>query len=83
MIRSSSSESMPGTGRHRVEVPSSQRLIFFIAKLHKPDMAILGELLESEKVRPVIDRRYELCEIADALRYMGEGHAQGKIVITT
>jgi NADPH:quinone reductase-like Zn-dependent oxidoreductase len=61
---------------------SSQKAVFFIAKFNKPDMAVLRELLEAGKVTPVIDRRYELSEIADALRYMGEGHAQGKIVIT-
>jgi NADPH:quinone reductase-like Zn-dependent oxidoreductase len=33
-------------------------------------------------VKPVVDRRYALSEIADAFRYMGEGHAQGKVVIT-
>jgi NADPH:quinone reductase-like Zn-dependent oxidoreductase len=61
---------------------SSQQVVFFVAKFNKPDMEVLRELLEAGKVRPVIDRRYELSEIADALRYMGEGHAQGKIVIT-
>jgi NADPH:quinone reductase-like Zn-dependent oxidoreductase len=44
-------------------------------------MVALRELLEAGNVTPVIDRRYELSEIADALRYLGEGHAQGKIVI--
>jgi len=63
-------------------LPSSQKVVFFIAKFNRADMAVLGELLESGKVTPVIDRRYELSEIADALRYLGEGHAQGKIVIT-
>ena len=61
---------------------SSQKVVFFIAKLNKADMVVLRELLEAGKVTPVIDRRYELSEIADAFRYMGEGHAQGKIVIT-
>ena len=60
----------------------SQKAVFFIAKFNKPDMAALGELLEAGKVTPVIDRRYELSEIADAFRYLGEGHAQGKIVVT-
>jgi len=60
---------------------SSQKVVFFIAKFNKPDMAVLRELLEAGKVTPVIDRRYELSEIADALRYMREGHAQGKIAI--
>ena len=61
---------------------SGRKVIFFIAKFNKADMLVLQELLESGKVKPVIDRRYELSEIADALRYLGEGHARGKIVIT-
>jgi NADPH:quinone reductase-like Zn-dependent oxidoreductase len=52
-----------------------------MAKVNKADMEVLRELLEDGKVKPVIDRRYELSEIADALRYLGEGHAQGKIVL--
>jgi len=63
-------------------VGSSQKVVFFIARFNKPDMAVLRELLESGKVTSVIDRRYELSEIADALRYIGEGHAQGKIVLS-
>jgi NADPH:quinone reductase-like Zn-dependent oxidoreductase len=59
-----------------------RKVAFFIAKFNKADMVILRELLEARKVVPVVERRYELSEIADALRYMGEGHAQGKIVIT-
>ncbi len=61
---------------------SSQKIVFFIAKFNKADMVVLRELLEARKVIPVIDRRYELSEIANALRYIGDGHAQGKIVIT-
>ena len=60
---------------------SSRKVVFFIAKLDKPDLAVLRELLEAGKVTPVIDRRYELSEVADAFRYLGEGHAQGKIVV--
>ena len=63
-------------------IPSSQRTLFFVAKFNMPDMVVLRDLLESGKVKPVIDKRYELNEIADAFRYMGEGHAQGKIVVT-
>ena len=63
-------------------LPSSQKVVFFIAKFNKADMVVLRDLLEAGKVTPVVDRRYELSEIADALRYLGEGHAQGKIVIT-
>ena len=61
---------------------SSQKVVFFIAKFNKPDMEVLRELLEAGKMTPTIDRRYELSGIADAFRYMGEGHARGKVVIT-
>ena len=40
------------------------------------------ELLEEGLVTPVIDRRFPLCDVADALRYLEAGHAQGKVVIT-
>jgi NADPH:quinone reductase-like Zn-dependent oxidoreductase len=63
-------------------IPSSRKAVFFVAKFNKADMDVLRELMEAGKVTPVVDRRYELSEIADALRYLGEGHAQGKIVIT-
>ena len=63
-------------------VRSSRKVVFFIAKFNKADMVVLQELLEAGKVTPVIDRRYELIEVADAFRYLGEGHAQGKIVLT-
>jgi NADPH:quinone reductase-like Zn-dependent oxidoreductase len=61
---------------------SSQKVVFFIAKFNKADLVVLRELLEAGQVTPVIDRRYELSETADAFRYLGEGHARGKVVIT-
>ena len=63
-------------------VRSSQKVVFFMAKPNRADLMVLGELLEDGKVTPVIDRRYAVSEIADALRYLGEGHARGKIVLT-
>ena len=60
----------------------SQKMVPMLAKQTKSDLVVLKELLEAEKVTPVIDRRYELSEVPEALRYQGEGHAQGKIVIT-
>jgi NADPH:quinone reductase-like Zn-dependent oxidoreductase len=42
----------------------------------------MKELIEAGKVKPVIDRCYPLSETAEALRYYGEGHARGKVVIT-
>jgi NADPH:quinone reductase-like Zn-dependent oxidoreductase len=63
-------------------VGRSQTVTFFVAKITKEDLAFLQELLKDGKVRPVIDRRYELSQVSDALRYLGEGHARGKVVIT-
>jgi NADPH:quinone reductase-like Zn-dependent oxidoreductase len=53
----------------------------FLANINQKDLAFMKELLASGKVKPVIDRRYSLSDTANALRYIGEGHAQGKIVI--
>jgi len=48
----------------------------------KEDLVLLEELFEAGKVVPVIDRHYPLSEVPEALRYLKEGHAQGKVVIT-
>jgi NADPH:quinone reductase-like Zn-dependent oxidoreductase len=61
---------------------ASQKVVFFVAKFNREDFVVLQELLEAGKVTPVIDRRYELSDVPEALRYLGEGHAQGKVVIT-
>jgi NADPH:quinone reductase-like Zn-dependent oxidoreductase len=53
-----------------------------IAKMNQKDLVYVKELLEAGKVVPVIDRRYPLRETASALRYLEEGHARGKVVIT-
>jgi len=47
----------------------------------KNSFLALKELLETEKIKPVIDKRYKLSEVAEALKYMGEGHTRGKIVV--
>jgi NADPH:quinone reductase-like Zn-dependent oxidoreductase len=60
----------------------SQTVKFFMAKIEHDDLALLAELMAEGKVKPVIDRRYPLSEAADALRYLGERHARGKIVLT-
>ena len=52
------------------------------AKPNQEDLNFVKGLLEAGKVVPVIDRRYALSETAEALRYLGEGHARGKVVIT-
>lgn len=58
------------------------KLVTFIAKRSKEDLTLLKEFLEAGKITPVIDRRYPLSEVPEAIRYLGEGHARGKIVIT-
>jgi NADPH:quinone reductase-like Zn-dependent oxidoreductase len=52
-----------------------------LAKPNQQDLAFVKELLEAGKITPVIDRRYPLGEVADAIRYLEEGHARGKVVI--
>jgi NADPH:quinone reductase-like Zn-dependent oxidoreductase len=60
----------------------SQKVVSFIAKITKEDLAVLGELMEAGTVKPVVERSYPLSDVPDALRYLGAGHARGKIVIT-
>ena len=52
------------------------------AKVIREDLVFLAELLEEGKIIPVIDGSYPLSEIAEAMRYVEEKHAQGKVVIT-
>jgi NADPH:quinone reductase-like Zn-dependent oxidoreductase len=60
----------------------SKKTRFFIANINHKDLVSLKDLLEAGKVVPVIDRRYPLSEAAEALRYLEQRHAQGKIVLT-
>jgi NADPH:quinone reductase-like Zn-dependent oxidoreductase len=59
-----------------------QKFVFYIAKLTKDDMGVLRDQMQSGKVSPVIDRTYKLSQTPDAVRYMEEGHARGKVVIS-
>jgi NADPH:quinone reductase-like Zn-dependent oxidoreductase len=59
-----------------------QKLGTFISKENHEDMLALKELIESGKLTPVIDRTYPLSEVPEAIRYLEEGHARGKVVIT-
>ena len=65
-----------------ISMTGSQKMGNLLAKPNKQDLAFIKELLEAGKVVPVIDRCYPLSEVADAIRYLEEGHAQGKVVIT-
>jgi NADPH:quinone reductase-like Zn-dependent oxidoreductase len=69
-------------GMKLASVRSSRKVIWFIAKLEREDLALLGTMLESGEVVTVVDRRFALDEVADAFRYLEEGHARGKIVLT-
>ena len=60
----------------------SQKLIIFIARSNEEDLTNVGELMATGKVTPVIDRRFSLSEVPEALRYLEEGHARGKVAIT-
>jgi NADPH:quinone reductase-like Zn-dependent oxidoreductase len=59
-----------------------QKLGMFISSENHEDLIVLKELIESGAVTPVIDRTYPLAEVPEAIRYLQEGHAQGKVVIT-
>jgi NADPH:quinone reductase-like Zn-dependent oxidoreductase len=60
----------------------SQRMRSMLARPRRDDLAVLRELIEAGKVTPVIDRTYPLAEVPAAIRYLEEGHARGKVVIT-
>jgi NADPH:quinone reductase-like Zn-dependent oxidoreductase len=59
----------------------SQELSSMMAKTNKDDLNLMAELMHSGEVTPVIDRRYGLSEVPEAIRYLEEGHARGKVVI--
>jgi NADPH:quinone reductase-like Zn-dependent oxidoreductase len=62
---------------------TSQKFAFFLARLNHHDLAYLADLMQSGQITPVIDRTYKsLGEIPEAIRYLDQGHARGKVVIT-
>ena len=58
-----------------------QRMRVFVVRHNRQDLAVLKELVEAGKLMPVIERRYALSDVPEALRHQGEGHARGKSVI--
>ncbi len=60
----------------------SQKFVMLLAGLNREDLTILRDLMQAGKVTPVIDKRYRLSEVPEAIRYLEEGHARGKVVIT-
>jgi NADPH:quinone reductase-like Zn-dependent oxidoreductase len=60
----------------------SQKMVTWVTKPNEEDLLTLSELLEAGKVTPVVDRTYPLSETPEAMRYLEEGHARGKVVVT-
>ena len=60
----------------------NKKVRLFMAEINQKDLILLKDLLETGKIAPVIDRRCPLSELPEAIRYLEEGHAQGKVVIT-
>jgi NADPH:quinone reductase-like Zn-dependent oxidoreductase len=65
-----------------ISLTGSQKMGNFMAKANRHDLLVLKELVEAGKVKPVIDKRFPLSETAEAMRYLGAGHARGKVIIT-
>jgi NADPH:quinone reductase-like Zn-dependent oxidoreductase len=59
-----------------------KKILGVFSNHNQKDLVLQKELLEAGKIVPVIDRRYPLSDVADAIRYMIEGHPRGKVVIT-
>jgi NADPH:quinone reductase-like Zn-dependent oxidoreductase len=60
----------------------SQQFVRFLARLSRPDLDLLAGLLDAGKIVPVLDRCYPLRQAGDAMRYFGEEHARGKVILT-
>jgi NADPH:quinone reductase-like Zn-dependent oxidoreductase len=60
----------------------SQDMGMFLAELNRKDLTVLRDLLQAGKLTPVIDRSYGLSEVPAAIRYLEQGHARGKVVVT-
>lgn len=65
-----------------ISMTSSKKMGNLLLKPNQKDLVFMKELLETGKVKPVIDRRYPLSKVADAIRYIEDEHATGKVVIT-
>ena len=66
----------------RLSMFSDRKVTSFVAKGNADDLAFIGKLIASGELTPVIDRVYDLNESADAMRYLEEGHARGKVIVT-
>jgi NADPH:quinone reductase-like Zn-dependent oxidoreductase len=64
-----------------ISMIGSKKLRSLSLKINQKDLVVMKELIEAGKVKPVIDRRYPLSEVVEALRYYAKGHSRGKVVI--
>jgi len=62
-------------------IGTTQKVTFFIAKFTREDLSILREMIEAEKIKPVVEKIYPLAQTVEAMRHLGTGHAKGKIVL--
>jgi NADPH:quinone reductase-like Zn-dependent oxidoreductase len=60
---------------------SSQKFVVFMAKVNREDLAFVGGLVANGRLKPVIDKKYSLVEVPEAIRYQGTWRARGKLVI--
>jgi NADPH:quinone reductase-like Zn-dependent oxidoreductase len=65
-----------------ISMIGSKKMVSLMARQNKTDLVFVKQLLEAGKIKPVIDRRYTLSEVPEAIRYLEEGHARGKVIIT-
>jgi NADPH:quinone reductase-like Zn-dependent oxidoreductase len=65
-----------------ISMSGSKKISNLLQRANQNDLIYVSELLEAGKIKPVIDKRYKLSEVAEAFNYFQEGHAQGKVVIT-
>jgi NADPH:quinone reductase-like Zn-dependent oxidoreductase len=65
-----------------ISMTGNKKMSNMLARPNQDDLLFLKGLLEAGKVKPVIDRRYKLSQVPEAIRYLEEGHAKGKIVVT-
>jgi NADPH:quinone reductase-like Zn-dependent oxidoreductase len=60
---------------------SRRAVVLFLARLNRPDLDFLGELIASGQVTPVIERTYSLAQVPEALAYLNEGHSRAKVAV--
>ena len=60
----------------------TQEMSMMLAEINRKDLTVLADLIQSGKVKPVIDRTYTFSQLPEAMRYLEEGHARGKVVLT-